>query len=140
MARMIGIPAYKEYVWLVAGKRFLALHGHQFDSFLVKDNVLGRLLASFYSWLQRIMISDIFDLLFNRISDRWMRVSEQIAAKAIEYAKKKDCGTVICGHTHIVNKLLKDGIQYFNTGCWNNTPSYILTIKESGLVDLVVVP
>jgi len=139
MAKMIGIPAYKEYLWEINGIRFLAIHGHQFDSFLSKGYMPGRFFASFYALFQRIFPSSIFDLVYNKMADKWMRVSEQVACHAIEYAKKKRCNVVICGHTHIVQKSVIDGIKYFNLGCWNNSPSYILTISDTGSPDLVVV-
>jgi UDP-2,3-diacylglucosamine pyrophosphatase LpxH len=139
MAKMIGIPAHNEYIWTVGQKRFIAIHGHQFDSFFVKDSLIGRVFASFYSSLQRTISSDIFDVFFNRISDRWMRISEQVAKNAIEFAEKKQCNVIICGHTHIVHKFTKNNIEYFNVGSWNNTPSYILKIKENGSADIEVV-
>ncbi|OGS28041.1 MAG: hypothetical protein A2297_01050 [Elusimicrobia bacterium RIFOXYB2_FULL_48_7] len=140
MAQLIGIPALKEYDWEVNSRKFLAIHGHQFDNFLVKDNLLGRFLARFYTSIQRIITSPLFDLFYNKIADKWMRVSRVVADEALDYAKKKNCDAVICGHTHIVQKLEKNNIQYFNTGCWNNTPSYLLVIQEDATADFKVVP
>src|SRR5450755_2172845 len=37
MSHLVGIPVYQEYSWAYAGKRHLAIHGHQFDSFAVAN-------------------------------------------------------------------------------------------------------
>lgn len=140
MAKMIGIPALKEYSWDVNGKKFIALHGHQFDSFIMKNSFLGRMLASFYTSLQNVMSSHIFDLVFFKLADKWMRMAAQIGQHALEYARKHGKDVIICGHTHFVDHILKDGIEYINIGCWNNSPSYFLVISESGSAELKVIP
>src|SRR5215467_5572416 len=37
MSHLVGIPVYQEYAWRYGGKRHLAIHGHQFDSFAVAN-------------------------------------------------------------------------------------------------------
>jgi len=34
MSHLIGIKVYYEYAWRHGGKKFIAIHGHQFDRFL----------------------------------------------------------------------------------------------------------
>jgi len=84
--------------------------------------------------------SQLFDQIIFKFADRWMRVSEQITERAVDYARKKHHDVVICGHTHFVYKAKKEDIEYFNTGCWNNHPSYLFIIQEDGSSDLKVVP
>jgi len=140
MARMIGIPHYREYSWEVSGTRFLAMHGHQFDSFLLENRVLGNVLARLYASFQRIISSHAFDLLTSRVSDKWMRFSEQVSLRAVRYAKKKKCDVVICGHTHIVKNEEINGIKYCNTGCWTTSPSHLLTVSDTAEIKMETVP
>jgi UDP-2,3-diacylglucosamine pyrophosphatase LpxH len=140
MASMIGIPVQKEYEWVVNDKHFLALHGHQFDSFMTNNIVAGRLLAALYALLQRIMSSHVFDTIMLKLSDRWLRLTEQVAVLAIDYAKKKKADVVVCGHTHFIYSYEKDNVAYFNLGCWNNNPSYILLVADNGTASYKVVP
>jgi len=132
MSHLIGIPVYKEYVWEINGIKFDALHGHQFDNFLTHNAVMGRMFASFYTWFQGMISSKIFDFIAMRISDKWLRVTDQVAHLALEHARKKHCDVVICGHTHFVYNIKEHGVEYFNLGCWNNNPSYILAIEDNG--------
>jgi UDP-2,3-diacylglucosamine pyrophosphatase LpxH len=36
----LGVPILKRYEWLFGGQRFLALHGHQFDTFIHRHPVI----------------------------------------------------------------------------------------------------
>ena len=40
LSHLVGIPAYREFVWESAGEKHIAVHGHQFDSFIIKNNLL----------------------------------------------------------------------------------------------------
>src|ERR1700744_5642705 len=37
MSHLVGVEVYQEYVWNYRGLRHLAVHGHQFDNFVVKN-------------------------------------------------------------------------------------------------------
>jgi UDP-2,3-diacylglucosamine pyrophosphatase LpxH len=86
------------------------------------------------------MSSHLFDLILVKISDRWLRLTEQVASLAIEHAKRKHVDIVICGHTHFIYTLKKDGVEYFNLGCWNNAPSYLLAVDDNGSATYKVIP
>jgi UDP-2,3-diacylglucosamine pyrophosphatase LpxH len=139
MSLMIGIPAHLEYEWEVNGRKFVALHGHQFDGFLTKKAVLGRLCASFYTWLQGMLSSSLFDLLALRIADKWLRATEQITRLAIDHAVAERRDVIVCGHTHFVHNIKEQGVEYFNSGCWNNTPSSLFIVQNDGSSQLKVI-
>ena len=129
---LLGIGVHKEYIWEVGGRRFIGLHVHQFVSFLTNIKFIGRVFAMVYASLQRTISSYFFDSLMNKFSDRWLRLTDQIAQKAIENAQRKKCDVAVCGHTHFVYNIKRGNVEYFNTGCWNNKPSYLLIIEDSG--------
>ena len=46
MSHLVGVKVYQEYMWEYRGLRHLAIHGHQFDRF-----VLGNMpLSKFFTW------------------------------------------------------------------------------------------
>ena len=50
---------------------------------------------------------------------------------AVEYAKKKSCDGVICGHIHIPVIKEIDGIKYYNSGDWvENFTAIVLTLDN----------
>lgn len=139
MAYLIGIPVYDEYRWEIAGKKFLALHGHQFDSFIARQYLLGRVLAFLYTRFQRIVSSHVFDMALMKISNRWLRLADQVAVQAVEHAKRRQVDGVICGHTHFADERHVDGISYYNLGCWNNRPSHLLVIDDDGTASFKII-
>lgn len=140
MTHMIGIPDRQRYIWEVGGKRFLALHGHQFDNFLSKNHFLGRLLAAGYAFFQRSVSSHFLGFISDRLADKWQRLSSQVAVMALAYAKKERCDVVICGHTHFLDKVSSDGVTYYNLGSWNSKPSYLLVIEDNGNSRIEAIP
>src|SRR5271166_387167 len=47
MSHLVGVKVYEEYAWTYAGLRHVAIHGHQFDRFVINNlrlNYLGTLL------------------------------------------------------------------------------------------------
>jgi len=47
MSHLVGVPVYQQYAWEFNGIRHLAVHGHQFDRFVVNNILLSRVGDSF---------------------------------------------------------------------------------------------
>jgi len=41
MSHLVGVKVYQEYTWDYDGKKHLAVHGHQFDRFIVNNILLS---------------------------------------------------------------------------------------------------
>lgn len=132
---LLNIEAVKELEWGVNGKRFLAIHGHQFDQYCRENNFLPSCAGWLYRSLRRIDIMterDIFhDLCFENNS--WKRSSGIVSDGAIEYAKNKGADFVFCGHTHRADNIKDSGIEYFNTGCWSDRHCHYVTVDNHGV-------
>ena len=139
MSHLIGIKVYKEYLWNLSGKKFLAIHGHQFDRFL-NENVIISSIASFvYDTVQRWGSEKQTVARFLKSKSKgWLRLAKKVADGATEYGRHKKAKVVICGHTHQAGRFDypdKD-IVYYNSGCWTDLPSSYLTINESGETEI----
>src|SRR5215475_1028555 len=44
MAQLVGVRVYEEYQWEFGGRRYMAVHGHQFDRFVVDNKLLSSIL------------------------------------------------------------------------------------------------
>lgn len=129
LSELIGLKVYNKYVWRENGKKFLAIHGHQFDRFLSKNFIISSIAVSFYNLIKRIDTKN--KTLSHWIKERnktWLRLSEQVARGAVLYGRllKADC--VFCGHTHLVMQKQFGKIKYYNSGCWVETPSSYIAI------------
>lgn len=53
MAHLIGIKVYKEYSWIFNSKKYLAIHGHQFDRFLNENIFISNAASYIYNKIQK---------------------------------------------------------------------------------------
>lgn len=127
ISHLLGVDVAEEYIFKSGDKKILALHGDRFDKFISKHPVLTRLADTLYRWLQRIHV--YWAQHAKRRSKTFLRCSDLVESKAKEYAHKKDCDIVCCGHTHL--EMSKPGdISYYNSGCWTERPCTYLAVKN----------
>lgn len=136
MSHLIGIDVYKEYMWEHEGKKFLAIHGHQFDRFLNENVIISNVSSYIYLKLQKwSREKQKFPRYIKRKSKGWLRLSHKVADGAINYAREREADTVICGHTHLILNKEHNGVKYYNTGCWTDIPSSYILIHHDGHIE-----
>lgn len=134
MSHLVGINVYQEYRWEYAGRRYLAIHGHQYDSFLVRNAALSAAGEWIYMRLQKLDSKSKFISRFlDRQNSKWMRLSSKVAAGALAYAGTQGADVVFCGHTHMAMQAERKGIRYFNSGCWTTEDPTYITVDEFGV-------
>lgn len=128
----LGAEVYnKTYTWRYKQEKYLAIHGHQFDRFLVDNIFISNLASTVYNFIQKIDSRDKkFSHYIKGKSKGWLRLSEKVFKLAISYGKKHEARYVFCGHTHKAMQKEKDGVGYYNSGCWDDTPCTYVTIKD----------
>jgi len=112
------------------GKRYLVLHGHQFDGLTQFNRVLEKLGTRLYDWILD------FNLHFNRVRRSlgfgywslaaYLKFKAKSAVKYVtEYedtmlqmARKHDVQGVICGHIHRAEMKTVGDVAYLNCGDW----------------------
>lgn len=136
LSNLLGIKIYHQYSWRHEGKKYLAIHGHQFDRFLNKNFFISALALSVYSVIKIFDSKDglLYDWV-KRTSKKWLRMSEGVAKGAIFYAGVNKADYIFCGHTHIARIIKKKNIEYYNSGCWVAVPSNYIIIYD-GIVEL----
>jgi len=134
MSHLVGVPVYQEYAWDYAGKRHLAIHGHQFDSFAIKNFKVTRLGQLIFLWLQKIdSRHKRFARYLDRLNTRWLRLSEQVARGALSHAKQGKAERIFCGHTHAPLAVDRDGVEYYNSGAWVGLRCTYVTVNLEGV-------
>lgn len=134
MSHLVGVPVYQQYVWEFDGMRHLAIHGHQFDRFVVNNALLSRAGEWFFHELQRFdsknkRISRFLD----RLNTRWLRLSDKVSDGALSYAKTGGAERVFCGHTHVALEREHEGVHYFNSGSWVDPKCTYITVDQQGV-------
>ena len=54
MSHLVGVKVYQEYTWEYRGLRHLAIHGHQFDRFVLGNMPLSKFLTWLYLQVQKL--------------------------------------------------------------------------------------
>ncbi|NOT54700.1 MAG: UDP-2,3-diacylglucosamine diphosphatase [Deltaproteobacteria bacterium] len=130
----LGIPIHKRYEWMFRGQRFLALHGHQFDTFIHRHPIITKVACWVYETIQRHEGREHrYSRALKHKSKGWLRMSEAVATRAASYAARREVDTIFCGHTHRPLSATFGAVTYHNTGCWTDTPASFITIGARGV-------
>lgn len=132
---LVGAKVYKAYRWRYKNKKYAAIHGHQFDDFLVNYPLIGNFAGKIYNLIQ--LVDFFHDKKISRFVKRrskgWLRLSGKVARRAILYAQVRGIDYIFCGHTHKAMELKNDGIHYYNSGCWTDVPLTYITMNDKGI-------
>ena len=133
-APLMKVRVYEVYEWQMAEKKYLAIHGHQFDRFLVDDVFLSYLATKIYNFVQKFdSEKKTLSHYLKRKSKGWLRLSGKVARSALRFGEKHGADYVFCGHTHKALEKSMGGIKYYNSGCWTDTPCNYITIDEKNI-------
>ena len=129
------IPIYETYKWIVNGKKFIAIHGHQFQRNVFKNKLTEGILLIFYHIFLSLRMHWIIKLTKKMFF--WSRFSKKVEIGAFSYAKEMIVDGIFCGHTHISMQKNEEGILYWNTGSWIESPQTLVEINENGEVKIL---
>ncbi|MFN0180307.1 MAG: UDP-2,3-diacylglucosamine diphosphatase [Gemmatimonadales bacterium] len=129
--RFGGLRIAREVIHEAAdGRRYLVVHGHQFDGLTHFNRLLERVGSALYDWILEL------NLWLNRLRRRlglgYWSVSaylKQRAKQAVQYvtqyeaamvqlAKARGVDGIICGHIHRAEITSIGGFRYLNCGDW----------------------
>jgi UDP-2,3-diacylglucosamine pyrophosphatase LpxH len=134
MSHLVGIPVYQQYLWEYRGQKYLAIHGHQFDRFVVNNFLISRIGEALFLVIQKIdQNKKTFSRYLDRLNTRWLRLSDKVARGALAYAAHHRADRVFCGHTHVALEVERNGILYFNSGSWIDKGCTYITVDEDGI-------
>ncbi len=134
MSHLVGVRVYRHYAWEFAGKRCLAIHGHQFDRFVLNNKLVSDVGAWIYLFLQKMDPSSKPICRFlDRLNSAWLRLTPKVASGALAFAQSRSADLVFCGHTHRAMHAERNGVAYYNTGCWTGSRPTYVTVGEEGV-------
>ena len=140
----ITLSEREEYI-TSSGKKFLILHGHQFD-FLTKYPVSSYLyklgdygyeiileINEWFNWCRRVLGMRYWSV------SKYVKIKVKRAAQFIEsfesvvlkYAKEKKYDGIVCGHLHDPKIYTTNSITYANCGCWTEKDNCTFLYEDS---------
>ena len=137
VSRHTGLKIKNHFIWEHRGKRFAAIHGDQFDSFITNNSRVDRFAHSIFLFLQHLDSKGRHIIKYiDRTNAFIRRLSKKVSSGAIAYARNNQITHIFCGHTHLpMQKIHHDGdspVHYTNVGCWTHTPSTFAVIDDNG--------
>jgi UDP-2,3-diacylglucosamine pyrophosphatase LpxH len=137
MSHLVGVRVFQEYQWNCHGLRHIAAHGHQFDSFGLKNVRLNYWFGTvLYLQLQKWDTKNkSLTRFLDRLGTRWQRLSEKVADGALAHARHQHAQRIFCGHTHSAmhRRDSVHGIDYYNCGAWIDAHPTYITVGEDGV-------
>ncbi len=135
ISHLLGVAVRNELVLESGGQRILFHHGHRFDRFLDSHPILTAVADLIYRVLQKIDPSHHVARTAKATSKIFLRCAGEIEARSVEYARKRGCHAVCCGHTHLARLREEGPVKYYNSGCWTEKPCHYLSVTD-GRVEL----
>ncbi|PIT92141.1 MAG: hypothetical protein COU08_03985 [Candidatus Harrisonbacteria bacterium CG10_big_fil_rev_8_21_14_0_10_42_17] len=132
------------FFWERDSSRLVAYHGHEFDHVLSSSLIPGFFASHGYPLLQWLDMRLFHFFVGNRhaqplssfakfLADKVLRLSEQVAQRAVCAARQHDCTHVLCGHTHIPMDKQFGLVRYINTGGFCEAEVTYATVSNVGV-------
>jgi UDP-2,3-diacylglucosamine pyrophosphatase LpxH len=136
MSHLVGIPVYQKYEWKIGDIHHIAVHGHQFDHFTLRNDVFCSIGSALFLQLQKLDSSQqLISRRLDRLNTSWLGLSAKVRDGAFRLAASVGAQRVFCGHTHVAVHETRNEIDYLNAGCWTiEQPSYIAVDEDSAVL------
>ena len=130
-AQFGGVQISKQAIHVTAdGRRFLVLHGDEFDAIVQHNRWMALLGDAAYGYL--IWVNCMFNYMRRKLNMPYWSLSGYIKGRVknavrfvgayedavVHFARKHNVDGVICGHIHQPAMKPLHGIEYCNTGDW----------------------
>jgi UDP-2,3-diacylglucosamine pyrophosphatase LpxH len=129
----------------INGKKYLIIHGDQFDGIVRTHPVIYKLGDFAYNLMNSLnRIQNRIRRLFGKVEwsfAHWIKMKAKGAVKfvanfehiIVDYSKKYNVDGVMAGHIHMPENRMIDGVHYLNSGCWVELCSAILEDEHGNI-------
>lgn len=131
------------------GRRFLIIHGDQYDTFLIQNTLIAKLGSFAYDWL--VVLNSSLSFIRRKLGfgywslSQYVKLKAKTATKVVETFENTMCDAirkdgydgVICGHIHMpVIMKRANGFMYINCGDWTESCTAIGETHDGNFVVL----
>jgi UDP-2,3-diacylglucosamine pyrophosphatase LpxH len=127
---ILNVTVQQETLVSVAGASYLVYHGHGWDPALRWPRAILKTADAIYGTSQRIDRTHRLARWLKRRSKSFCRSTSSLAQRAAAEAVRRGLKGVITGHTHLACDRFIDGVRYMNSGCWTESPSTFIGIRD----------
>ncbi len=134
---LLGVECHKDYVFFVRNKKYLITHGDHFDYFIQCKPFLTWAATGLYYLIQKFGgKKQTIPLYFKQKSKTWFKIHEKLRVRAIKFAQGHLCDVICCGHSHIAEEVIDQGVAYVNSGSFCDAQCHYILIDNKGNCEL----
>ena len=113
------------------GKQLFVAHGFLFDRIMPRQRLFLVLFRFFHRTRVWLGAPSVHVAHYAK-KFRWLYriLTEQVARRAVAFARQNGYEAVTCGHTHHIEDRTLDGIRYINTGSCTERPLVYLAVDD----------
>jgi UDP-2,3-diacylglucosamine pyrophosphatase LpxH len=127
---ILGVTVQQETLVRVGGASYLVYHGHAWDPALKWPRLVLKTADAIYATSQRIDRTHRLARWLKRRSKSFCRSTTSLAQRAVAEALRRGLSGVVTGHTHLACDQLIGGVHYLNSGCWTESPSTFIGVRD----------
>ncbi len=119
---------------LTIDDRLYIAHGHGFDDVMPHHVRFIRYFGRFH---QLRVLLGARPVHVAEYAKKWRplyrHLIRHVHTNAVAHAKANGIGAVVCGHVHLAEDMIFDGIHYLNTGAWTEAPLTCVVVDDDGI-------
>jgi UDP-2,3-diacylglucosamine pyrophosphatase LpxH len=127
---VLGIRAEDEIELEIGGLRYLICHGHRWDSAMHFPQCVIETADAIYRGCQWLDPTHRIARYLKYKSKQFLRVAGRMRRKALTHARAQRFDGICVGHTHMAGDFENDGVRYFNSGCWTESPATFIGVRD----------
>jgi UDP-2,3-diacylglucosamine pyrophosphatase LpxH len=125
IANLIGVEFRNELPIAMGDKNVLITHGDKFDFFMKGQQITAKVADFFYKIIQcydKWVKNDYYFSSLVKTKSKVLIRCGRVIENAITYAMHNNIDVIICGHTHLPDRLTNSSksVEYYNSGSWCN--------------------
>jgi predicted phosphodiesterase len=137
LAEKMGIEILESHIFSVGNKKFLCMHGDEFDMFVKNLPLTTDIFTKIYYLIQRFGgKKQSFSMILKRLTKQILGISRRQQRLAMKQGHSHNANVIICSHTHIPHSSEKNGVLFLNSGSFCNNLSTYITVDKDGTVKL----
>jgi UDP-2,3-diacylglucosamine pyrophosphatase LpxH len=132
MSHLLGVQVRNSFAWSSQGKKFFAVHGDRWDTFIYKHQTMTAFVTWVYNTMQRFNHNGLrkFTKWLKKRAKLLTRNSNAVMLGAVAFAQRKKIDAVFCGHTHMAILTRIGNVIYGNDGTWQSDDPHFVGIKN----------
>jgi UDP-2,3-diacylglucosamine pyrophosphatase LpxH len=127
---LLGLAPCDELLLPVGGRPYLVCHGHVWDRSLDLPDWIITAAEAIYRLAQGVDGSHHLARRLKHGSRKFQRAIESMTSRAVETGRSRELAGIVWGHCHVAADQHLSGLHLLNTGCWTETPSAFVGIRD----------